>query len=162
MRGIGRVSISGSQCGLVNIYYHQSTVSKHVQHSLDYLMFCYIYHLIKGYYLVIKISIASFCQSSPLHILISLLLSNNCKSPLVILCFLTLSCLEISLTKVVWNFDTFGNNFLINQKFIKYLKENVGWIFINLSASKFFQKFYLLERYQRNSQAVLGSTSIMG
>ena len=36
---------------------------------------------------------------------------------------LTLSSQEISLTDVVWTFDTFEYNFEINHRFTKYLKE---------------------------------------
>ena len=38
--------------------------------------------------------------------------------------FLTHSCPEISLTCVVWTFDTFQNNFEINLKYTTYLKES--------------------------------------
>ena len=37
---------------------------------------------------------------------------------------LTHSCLEISLTDVLWTFDTFEYNFGMNHIFKKYLKEN--------------------------------------
>ena len=40
------------------------------------------------------------------------------------LCLLTLSCLEIFLTNVVWTFNIFENNFGIKPKFTKYLKED--------------------------------------
>ena len=39
---------------------------------------------------------------------------------------LTNSCFEFSLTGVVWTYDTFENNFRINHKFAKYMKENCG------------------------------------
>ena len=40
--------------------------------------------------------------------------------------FLTHSCLDISLTTVVWTLDTYENNFGINHKFAKHFKESCG------------------------------------
>ena len=45
---------------------------------------------------------------------------------------LTLSCLEIFLTKVVWTRVNFENNFSINHNFTKYLKENCELDFLKV------------------------------
>ena len=71
---------------------------------------------------------------------------------------LTLSCLNIALTRVVWTTDTFEDNIGINHKFTKYLKESCGLDldqYFSFQKSKensnkkkkfsFFQKIYFVK-----------------
>ena len=48
------------------------------------------------------------------------------------------SCLEISMTSVVCTCDTFENNFEINHKFEKYLKDSCKLVSGEYSSSKYF------------------------
>ena len=53
---------------------------------------------------------------------------------------LTHTCLEISETSSVWTFDTFQNNFVINQKFTKHFKGSCELDFDQLFPFKYFLK----------------------
>ena len=53
----------------------------------------------------------------------------------------TLSCLVISLTRVIWNFDAFKNNSGINHKFTKYVE----------SFRLNFDKYFSFEYFQKMS-----------
>ena len=64
---------------------------------------------------------------------------------------LTLSCLDISLAKVVWNLDTFEANFGTTHRFKKYLKESCGLDFDQYFSFKYFREFHLFDRYHQNS-----------
>ena len=67
----------------------------------------------------------------------------------------------ISLTSVIWIFDTYENNFGTNPEFTKYLKESWELDFdLYFSFKYFFGKLLLIEIYHQNSQVVLGSTGM--
>ena len=74
------------------------------------------------------------------------------------------SCLEISMISVVWTYDTFENNFEINQRFEEYFKE----IFCLVSDEHFSFKYFfqmnliLLERFHQNNGVFSGSLGIDG
>ena len=53
---------------------------------------------------------------------------------------LTLSCLEISLTRVIWTFDSFKRNLRIDHKFTKYFKKNCGLDLEQPFSFKYFLK----------------------
>ena len=53
---------------------------------------------------------------------------------------LTLSCLEIPLTRVVWTFNYFENNFGFDNNFTKYSKETCGLDFVHYFTFKYFVK----------------------
>ena len=72
--------------------------------------------------------------------------------------YLTLSCLDISLTRLVWNIDTSENNIVSNQKFTKYLKESCGLILHQY----FSFKYLLYISFVRNSQVILDATGMSG
>ena len=59
-----------------------------------------------------------------------------------ILCLtsLTLSCLEMFLTSVVWTFHTYENNLGVDHTFTKYLKESCVFDFDQRFSFKFFLK----------------------
>ena len=56
---------------------------------------------------------------------------------------LTLSCLEISLKRIVCILETFENNFGVNHKFTKYLKEGCGLNLDQHSSCKYFLQIAL-------------------
>ena len=51
---------------------------------------------------------------------------------------LTLSSLEISMTSVVWTYDTFGNNFKMKHNCTKHLKESC-----RLGSKQYILKYFL-------------------
>ena len=78
---------------------------------------------------------------------------------------LTLSCLEISLTRAVWTLVTFENNFGITHKLTKYLKESYGldWqIFCKQIIPYFLKDPFVREISPKYSQVVLGTTDMNG
>ena len=59
-------------------------------------------------------------------------------------------CLEISNIYVVWTFYTYENNFGINPKFTKYLKESCKLEMMNISLSNIFVKIAFVNEVSPN------------
>ena len=58
----------------------------------------------------------------------------------------THSNLKMKLTSVVWTYDTFENNFRLNNKITKYLKESFGSGFGEHFSFKYFLKNTLVTK----------------
>ena len=76
---------------------------------------------------------------------------------------LTHSCLEISLTSVVWTFVAFQKNFGINHEFTKYLKKSFGLdIEQHFSINSFLNNCFFREKITRIDGVVLVTAGMTG